>query len=303
MKATSTQIWTGDGLTDAEFSAIVERLRKHSQFDLGQYKDRYVRRRIAKRLRARMVTDFADYLQSLDIDRHERETLLATISIHISQFFRNPDTFRIIEQKILPRLCREARAAGRSRLTLWSAGCAAGEEPYSLALMVDDLAADDLEFSILATDVSEPILATARDGLFDGSRMEEVPAQVREKYFRAKGHRYRLDESVRGLVEFRQHDIVTETDYPAAELILCRNVLIYFSRAEQERILQRFAAALPTGGALILGRSETITGKIRQYFESEFPVERIYRRNAEPITLQDFGGTAAEPRSRLTATR
>jgi chemotaxis protein methyltransferase CheR len=303
MNATSAQLWTGDGLTDANVAAIVERLHKHCQFDLGQYKDRYVRRRIAKRLRARMVNDFADYLECLDVDRHERDTLLATISIHISQFFRNPDTFRIIEQKILPRLCGEARAAGRNGLTLWSAGCAAGEEPYSLALMVDDLSADDLEIRILATDVSEPVLATARVGLFDDSRMEEVPPNVRERYFRAEENRYRLVDSVRGLVEFRHQDIVAEQDYPAADLILCRNVLIYFSRSEQARILLRFAAVLPAGGVLILGRSETLTGEIRQYFESEFPVERIYRRNAEPIMLQEFAGTAEAASSRLTATR
>ena len=148
MTESSTQIWTGDGLTDAEFSAIIERLRNLRQFDLGQYKDRCVRRRIARRLRACKVADFATYLKHLDVDRNELDTLLATISIHVSQFFRNPDTFRIIEQKILPNLCHQARAAGRNKLTLWSAGCATGEEPYSLALMVDDLSADDLEVRV-----------------------------------------------------------------------------------------------------------------------------------------------------------
>ena len=98
------------------------------------------------------------------MDRDELDTLLATISIHVSQFFRNPDTFRILEQKILPDLCRQARADGRTELTLWSAGCATGEEPYSLALLVDDLAATDLDIRILATDISEPVLEIARSG-------------------------------------------------------------------------------------------------------------------------------------------
>lgn len=302
MTKSSTQIWTGDSITDADFSAIVAKLRTLCQFDLGQYKDRYVRRRIAKRLRACKVTDFDAYLKRLEIDRHERDTLLATISIHISHFFRNPDTFRIIEQKILPRLCREARAAGRQQLTLWSAGCAAGEEPYSLGLLVDDLAAADLDIRILATDVSEPVLEAARTALFDGTRMQEVPPDVRDKYFRAEEQRYRLIESVQKLVEFRSHDIVTECAYPVADLILCRNVLIYFSRSEQEKILLRFAAALPAGGVLILGRSETITGETRHYFNSEFPVERIYRRNSEPAGQTVLEGAAAKPCSRLATT-
>ena len=108
MTESSRQIWTGDSLTDAEFSAIIERLRMLRQFDLGQYKDRCVRRRIAKRLRACKVNEFAAYLNLLDVDPNELDTLLAAISIHVSQFFRNPDTFRIIEQKILPSLCRQA---------------------------------------------------------------------------------------------------------------------------------------------------------------------------------------------------
>lgn len=303
MAESSTQIWTGDGLTDAEFSAIIERLRKLRQFDLGQYKDRCVRRRIAKRLRACNVADFSSYLKRLDIDQYELDTLLATISIHVSQFFRNPDTFRIIEQKILPSLIRQARTAGRSKLTLWSAGCATGEEPYSLALMVDDLSADDLDIQVLATDISEPVLETARTGHFDVSRMKEVPSAVRNKYFRTEGHRYLLVEPVKNLVAFRQHNLMTDSDYPAADLILCRNVLIYFSRSEQEKILLRFATALPPGGALILGRSETIPGGIRHYFKSEFPVERIYRRTTEPIELPDFAGPASEPVTRLTTTR
>ena len=303
MTESSTQIWTGDGLTDAEFSAIIERLRNLHQFDLGQYKDRCVRRRIARRLRACKVADFATYLKHLDVDRNELDTLLATISIHVSQFFRNPDTFRIIEQKTLPNLCRQARAAGRNKLTLWSAGCATGEEPYSLALMVDDLSAADLDIGVLATDMSKPVLESARTALFEISRMKEVPSAVRDKYFRAEGRRYRLIEPIQSLVEFRHHNIMTDSDYPAAELILCRNVLIYFSRSEQEKILLRFAAALPPDGVLILGRSETIPGEIRHYFKSEFPVERIYRRTAEPIKLPDFAGPVAEPASRLTTTR
>lgn len=285
MTESSAQIWTGDGLTDAEFSAISERLRNLRQFDLGQYKDRCVRRRIAKRLRACKVADFAAYLKRLDIDQYELDTLVASISVHVSQFFRNPDTFRIIEQKILPGLCCQARTAGRNKLTLWSAGCATGEEPYSLALMVDDQSTEDLDIHVLATDSSAAVLDTARAGLFDLSRMQEVPPAVRDRYFRAAGPRYRLIEPVHKLVAFRQHNLMADGAYPAADLILCRNVLIYFSRSEQEKILLRFAAALPPDGVLILGRSETIPGEVRHYLKSEFPVERIYRRTAEPIKL------------------
>jgi chemotaxis protein methyltransferase CheR len=277
-------LWTGDDLSDAEFTAVTELLRDRRQFDLGQYKDRCIRRRIAKRLRACKVADFASYLKRLEMDRDELDTLLATISIHVSQFFRNPDTFQILEQKTLPDLCRQARTAGRTELTLWSAGCASGEEPYSLALLVDELAATDLDIRILATDVSEPVLDLARTGYFDSTRMKEVPNEVLEKYFHVENGRYQLIERIRDKVEFLRHNIMTDSDYPEADLILCRNVLIYFTRQEQERILSRFAVALPEDGALVLGRSETMADSVRCYYHSEFPVERVYRRTAEPVT-------------------
>jgi len=288
MTEPTAHIWTGDDLTDDEFAAITQLLRERRQFDLAQYKDRCIRRRIAKRLRSCKVTDVASYLKRLEMDRDELDTLLATISIHVSQFFRNPDTYRILEQKILPDLYRRARAAGRTELTLWSAGCASGEEPYSLALLVDDMNARDLKINILATDVSKPVLDTARSGTYEALRLKEVPPDVLDKYFHAEDDHYQVIERIRNQVEFRHHNIMTASNYPPADLILCRNVMIYFTREEQERILSRFAAALPEHGALVLGRSETMTDNIRRYYQSEFPVERVYRRKAEPVTVADI---------------
>lgn len=288
------KLWAGDDFSDAEFTAITKLLCDLRQFDIGQYKDRCIRRRIAKRLRACRATDFDSYLKRLETDNDELDTLLATISIHVSQFFRNPDTFRILEEKILPDLCRQARAAGRTELTLWSAGCASGEEPYSLALLVDDMAATDLDIRILATDVSEPVLEIARTGSFDATRLKEVSPEVLEKYFHADNGRFQLIDQIRDKVEFLRHNIMTDCDYPDADLILCRNVMIYFTRPEQERILSRFAAALPDFGALVLGRSETMAENVRRYYHAEFSVERVYRRTVEPVTASVYEETGSE---------
>ncbi len=285
MTGNSQQIWTGDDLSEQEFAAIAELLLCQRQLDLDHYKDRCIRRRIARRLRARAVRDVDSYLGLLRTEPEELDTLAATLSIHVSQFFRNPDTYRVMEQSILPDLCSRARKNGRSELVLWSAGCAAGEEAYSLALLADDLAAPGLEIRILATDISEPVLETARQAIFSSARIKEVPPAVLSRYFdKMGGDRYRLIDRIRSKVRFAQHNIMTEEDYPPADLILCRNVLIYFTREEQERILARFAAALPEQGALVLGRSETLVGDNRRLFHPEFPTERIYRRTAQAVT-------------------
>jgi chemotaxis protein methyltransferase CheR len=284
MTEPTPQQWTGEDLSDLEFTAIKELLRDRRQFDLGQYKDRCIRRRIAKRLRLCKVTNVASYLRQLERDGNELDTLLATISVHVSHFFRNPDTFRILEQKILPELCQRVRAVGRKELTLWCVGCASGEEPYSLALLVDALTETGLDIRILATDISETVLEKARTGDFEATRMQEIPPAVIEQYFHAENGRYRLIKRVRDKVEFLRHNIMTAREYPEADLILCRNVMIYFTRQEQERILSRFAAALPEHGILVLGRSETMIDGMRCYYHPEFPVERVYSRTAQPVS-------------------
>lgn len=270
----------GDELPEAAFETIFEQLRSRRQFDVRVYKDRCVRRRIVKRMRTSGAGDVADYLERLAGDDDELDALIATLSIHVSHFFRNPDTFQILEEQVLPDLCRLARAAGREELRLWSVGCASGEEPYSLALLIDELAASGLVVSILATDVSPRVLEEAREAVYEPARLAEVPPAVLSRYFSVEGGRYRLSEKVRAMVRFERHNVMTAREFPVADLILCRNVLIYFTREEQARILARFAAALPEGGALVLGRAETLAGHERRLFRVEFPAERIYRRTA-----------------------
>lgn len=272
------RVWTSEDLAEEEFSALMSLLRERRQFRLDQYKDRCVRRRIAKRLRLIGATDMASYLHRLKTDDDELDALLATLSIHVSKFFRNPDTFRAIERDILPDLCRRVQAEGRKMLRLWSVGCAAGEEPYSLALLMDEIGSGGLQIEILGTDVSAPILTRATQGVYSAERLDEVPEKVRNTYFQEEPEGYRLTYRIRKMVHFERHNIMTATTFPSADLILCRNVLIYFSRSEQERILTRFSEALPDYGALVLGRSETLVGEIRTLFRPEFPVERIYRR-------------------------
>jgi len=278
----------GDELPDAAFEAIIEQLRIRRQFDLGAYKDRCIRRRIAKRLRTSGAPDIAGYLALLATDDGELDALLATLSIHVSQFFRNPGTFLALERQVLPDLVKRAKLAGRHELRLWSVGCAGGEEPYSLALLIDELAPARIDVSILATDVSEPVLESARAALYEPARLTEVPPKVLARYFTAEGERYRLIERARTMVRFERHNVMTAAEFPLADLILCRNVLIYFTREEQARILARFAAALPEGGALVLGRAETLTGVERLLFRTEFPTERIYRRTVAPVSGADL---------------
>ncbi|MBW2475907.1 MAG: protein-glutamate O-methyltransferase CheR [Deltaproteobacteria bacterium] len=272
--------WCGDELSEAEFQAITAVLHTKRQFDVGAYKDKCVRRRIAKRLRNCGAADFRAYLMRLEEDPEEVDALLEAISIHVSHFFRDPGTFRCLERDVLPDLVAQAQEAGRHGLRFWSVGCATGEEVYSLALLMEEIDPGELTIEILGADISSPALENARRGRYDAIRLKEVPSAVLKKYFRQDGGLYQIDDRLRHAVRFERHDLLaTEACCPQSDLILCRNVLIYFSRAEQERILRQFATSLSPFGRLVLGRSEIMDGSSARLFTAEFPLERVYRRS------------------------
>lgn len=274
----TTGPFVGSDFHDTEFVQIRQLLLERRGFDLGMYKDQCIRRRIASRVRVCGLHRAEDYIALLERNEAEVDALLSAVSIHVSQFFRNPHIFALLEKDILPQLIRSALQRSTRQLKIWSVGCAAGEEPYSLALLLDELVPAELNVDILGTDISAPVLAQAVVGQFDPHRLTEVPEESRERYFADEGRYHRLCERIRRKVRFAEHNILSNNEYPAADLILCRNVMIYFSREDQERILTKFAGALSPGGTLVLGNTESILGESRQWFSPIYPAERIYRR-------------------------
>ncbi|HEX9874543.1 MAG TPA: protein-glutamate O-methyltransferase CheR [Deferrimonas sp.] len=268
----------GSDFTEEDFEAVRVLLLEERGIDLGMYKDRCIKRRIATRVRARGFHAPGPYLEVLRREPEEVTALLAALTIHVSQFFRNPSTFAVLEGVVLPELVARAREDGRQEVRLWSLGCAAGEEPYSLALLAESLAPQEMKISILGTDLSPAVLERAREGLYDALRLGEVPEAVLKGYFSEEGHEFRLCRRIRERVRFECGNILDSGAYPPADLILCRNVLIYFCRRDQETILARLAAVLPSGGYLVLGRAETLPGEFRGMFHVAYPAERIYRR-------------------------
>jgi chemotaxis protein methyltransferase CheR len=269
--------FVGSSFVEAEFSKVCELLLAKRGFDLSMYKDQCVKRRIASRIRARGFQQADPYLELLARDETEVDALLAAISIHVSQFFRNPAVFALLEKQVLPEMIQTVRQSSDRQLKVWSVGCASGEEPYSLALLLHELKPDDLRVSIVGTDISPPILQQARGACFDALRLSEVPRRVLDAYFVQEAGHFRLLEPIRSMVTFSRNNILADEEYPPADLILCRNVLIYFSREEQDRILLRFARMLPAWGRLVLGRSENMLGEARGRYVSSYPAERIYQ--------------------------
>jgi chemotaxis protein methyltransferase CheR len=262
---------------------LARRLQAIRRLDLESYKNRYARRRIAVRLRARDCADLEQYLALLDREPKEWNLLLQALAINVSTFFRNPETFAVIRARILPAVIRWRQRRGQPRLKFWSAGCSEGEEAYSLAILLREhfprpLAT--LAVSILATDLDAESLARARAGSYPAARLAELPAELREKYFRPQGEQWLLRPRVTSLVEFSGHDLLRDPAPQDLDLVVCRNVLIYLSRAEQERILARFFQSLRPEGFLVLGKTETLIGPLRRAMLPVAPRERVYQKPA-----------------------
>lgn len=248
------------------------------QFPLASYKESCIKRRIAMRMRACGVEDPDSYLQLLALEPVECDRLGRALTIHVSHFFRNPGMFELLRTEIFPSLFQIQGECGR--LNIWSLGCARGEEPYSLALLLLSEFPEQFEkmVSLLATDIDMHVLEQARDGVYDAAALKELTLeQIEAGFIHVAGH-YKVRPELAQSVDFRQMDITKVAEYPASDLVLCRNTLIYFNRVAQEKILHGLADILSDNGILVLGKSETLVGSARRRFSVICPVERIYRK-------------------------
>jgi chemotaxis protein methyltransferase CheR len=269
----------GTDIADDIFQKLGDILKQRRGFSIGCYKDKCIKRRIAIRIRATHSLSAEEYCELLQNDDAELDRLVKVLTIHVSQFFRNWPTYAKLKDEIFPYLFTERAAAG-SGLGIWSVGCASGEEPYSIALLLKEYLPSEFArygARILATDVDTAILDQARQGLFTEDRLTEVPEKILKSWFTNIDGKYRLAPEIMAMVDFEQGDIFAVKSYTKQDLILCRNVLIYFERFQQELILNGFADALGSGGVLVLGKAETLIGNTRNRFQTICPVERIYR--------------------------
>ncbi len=266
---------------EAAYKALTEKIARDRGFHCGSYKERCVRRRIAVRMRATGVHTVADYARALDADPREYERLLDALTINVTKLFRNPEAFAAIERAVVPALW----ALPAPALRVWSAGCASGEEVYSLAALFhrhaerQGLAAGVARrVRVLGTDIDRESLERADAGVYGETAFADAPADLRERYFSA-GFPSAVAPELRPMVAFERRDLLREAPPEGGHhLVVCRNVVIYFDRPTQEALFMRFHEALAPGGYLVLGKVETLLGPARARFAAVDARERIFRR-------------------------
>jgi len=289
----SGESWAGTGIQSKLEADAFDGLRtlvlEAGGIDLNLYKDKCVLRRITVRQRSCGAPTLRAYLKLVSRNAVERGRLVKSLTIHVSQFFRNPSTFRAIQEFVLPSILAAKKAGGGRALRLWSVGCAYGEEPYSLAVLLLEIGARALqEYSttIYATDIDPDSLSHAKEACYRAHSLPGVPRHWRQRYFVREGDRYRVVPRVRSLVFFKRHNIVDPLPFRRIDLVTCRNVLIYMTEVMQERVLLSIHEALNPGGFLILGKVEGLTGAARDILEPVDVAERIYRKAEPRLTRQ-----------------
>lgn len=268
---------------DDGFAALLDKVSRDRGFACASYKERCLRRRVGVRMRARGVAAYEDYARLLDEDATEYDRLLDALTINVTRLFRNWEAWDALATEVIPSLWSRPAAAG-GLLRIWSAGCATGQETASLAVLLHRHAERTGTLSRLAsvrvvgTDVDGGALAAASRGEFDDGDFVDTPPTLRHRYF-APEPPFVLDPAARALVQFRPGDMLSSAPpTPRAELIVCRNVLIYFDKPSQERVLQQFHDVLTPDGFLMLGKVEGLVGASRALFTPVNARERIYRR-------------------------
>ncbi len=269
------------GEEDLAFELLLRYLGSRFGLDFKQYKPNYLRRRIGVRMRATGCGDFLQYRQYVRQHPEEYGKLINDLTINVTEFFRDPDVFEALRDQVIPEIIGYKRRVGSYNLRAWSAGCATGEEPYSLSILfLEALRGREQEepwtVRITATDLDDKAIEAARAGYYESVRL--LPGMELRRYFHHEGKGYRVKDEVRRPVRFLLLDLVRQPPLRHLDLVLCRNVLIYFEREKQEKILDIFSRCLRSGGFLVLGKSETIVGHGGSEFRPYRRKERIYVR-------------------------
>jgi chemotaxis methyl-accepting protein methylase len=268
---------------DDAFVALTSKISRDRGFGVANYKDTCMRRRIAVRMRARGAADYASYSRLLDSDPAEYEWLIAALTVNVTKLFRNAEAWDAVATAVLPAL----RALAAPRLNCWVAGCASGEEAYTLAALWMESAGGGAgtpgaasRVHVTASDIDRDSLSAAEAGTYGAESFTETPPALRERWFVPAGAgKWRAGAEIRSLIRFERRDLLLEAPPPhAMHLITCRNVIIYFDRESQDALMRRFHDALAPGGYLVLGKVETLLGPSRKLFDAVDSRQRIFRR-------------------------
>jgi chemotaxis methyl-accepting protein methylase len=255
------------------YLSLLQYITEKTGFNCASYKEKPLKRRLAVRMRALALGDYRAYQEHLRKHPDELKVLLDTIPINLSYFYRNPEVYDYFRSEVLPRL------AGNRSLVLWSAGCASGEETYSIAICLAEALGERLagrRIRVIGSDVDRDAVRLAQEGLYTAFALSYLPRSLVDRYFQKQGERFAIRSEIKKRVEFYSLDLFQSPPFAGVDVIFCRNVLIYFEKEAQRRLVGIFHQVLKPAGYLILGKTEILLGI--EGFKVVNTRERVYQK-------------------------
>lgn len=229
---------------------------KLTKVDLEAYKEQQMKRRIVSLIQKHKFTGFEEYVAMLKKDKDLYEEFMNYFTINVSEFYRNPDQWKMMDETVIPELISRF---GKN-LKIWSAACSTGDEPYSLVMALSKHIPLN-QIKIYATDIDKQVLEKAKAGLYSAKSITSVPPEFKKKYFTDMGNNtFQISDEIKKCVTFREHNLILNDYQKDFNYIVCRNVLIYFTEDAKEDVFRKFFASLKPGGVLFIGSTEQITG-------------------------------------------
>lgn len=243
------------------YSFFVDKWKKITGVDLALYKEAQMKRRLTSLYEKKGYGDFREFALALEKNEALLQETLDRMTINVSEFYRNYKRWEVLEKTILP-LLKPAKT-----LKVWSAACSTGEEPYTLSMILSRQKSLS-DYQIIATDIDDKVLAKAKEGVYQERSLQEVPKEIKELYFTQDGNRFAVKDEIKKNIRFQKHNLLADAYEKDFDIIVCRNVLIYFTEEAKEKIYHKFSGSLKNNGVLFVGSTEQIFNPEKYGFQS-----------------------------------
>jgi len=271
-------------LLDKDVTLLLSKIEKATGFDASQYRFSTLMRRLNLRLSATRSSNYREYMRVLKKDPEECQKFIKTLTINVTDFFRDKEVFLFLKKNFFPQLIETADKRKRRTLSIWSMGCSRGQEPYSLAILWHEFLGskiNDYNIKILATDVDGEALIRAKSGLYTPRETANLSKTLLRKHFSNQDGMFKIKPNLQKMIKFKQYDIIKGHPPGKFDVVLCRNVFIFFESQLQKKLLKKLYVSLKRDGILILGRSEMLHDE--EHFQCLSHHFHIYKKAANTI--------------------
>lgn len=252
---------SGGNVLKMDYEEFKKKIYKMTTIDLNYYKEKQMKRRIDSLISNNGIDGYENYIKALENNKIMYEKFINHLTINVSEFYRNPEQWKVLEQIIIPLLLEK-----KSSLRIWSAACSTGDEPYTIAMLISKFLPLD-KVKIIATDIDDEVLRKAKIGMYTEKSVENLPDEFKNKYLVKNNQGYEISNELKKCIDFSKHNLLRD-EYPKEmDLIVCRNVLIYFTEEAKDNIYINFNKALRPEGILFVGSTEQIINANKYHFK------------------------------------